>query len=110
MQLNYAVSVFSRFWTQYFSICHFFVRYCGIGYPPNVPLLSRPAIKTTKQLNNYLVKRSQLHNSSFRDATLLDLGDTMSSAMGQSSFKFAAAKDWNDLPKELGSFSSFKGF
>ena len=35
----------------------------------------------------------------------------MSSAMGQSSFKFAVAKDWNDLPKEfreLGSIPSFK--
>ena len=35
----------------------------------------------------------------------------LSPAMGQSSFKFAAAKDWNDLPKEfreLGSISSFK--
>ena len=35
----------------------------------------------------------------------------MSSAMGQSLLKFAAAKDWNDLPKEereLGSMSSLK--
>ena len=35
----------------------------------------------------------------------------MSSAMGHSAFKFAAAKDWNHLPKklrELGSISSFK--
>ena len=32
----------------------------------------------------------------------------MSSAMGQSSFKFAAAQDLNDLEKELGSVSSFK--
>ena len=32
----------------------------------------------------------------------------MSSVMGQSSFKFAAAQDLNDLPKELGSVSSFK--
>jgi len=30
----------------------------------------------------------------------------MSSAMGQSSFKYAAAKDWNDLPKELRHLSS----
>ena len=32
----------------------------------------------------------------------------MSSAMGRSSFKFAAAQDLNDLAKELGSVSSFK--
>ena len=39
-----------------------------------------------------------------------DLGDTMSSAMGQSLFKFAAAKDWNDLPKELGELASIFSF
>ena len=35
----------------------------------------------------------------------------MSSAVGQSSFKFAAGKDWNDLPwelRELSTISSFK--
>ena len=61
------------------------------------------------QLNNYLVRdHNYVNYRSFRDATLLDLGDTMSSAMGQSSFKFAAAQDLNDLAKELGSVSSFK--
>ena len=34
----------------------------------------------------------------------------MSSAMRESSFKFAAAKDWNDLPKELGEFGSISSF
>jgi len=34
----------------------------------------------------------------------------MSSAMGQSSFKHAAAKDWNDLPKELRELSTVFSF
>ena len=34
-----AVSVFRRFSTRYFGICHFFLRYCGIGYPPMSPSL-----------------------------------------------------------------------
>ena len=37
MWLKYAVSVFRRFSTRYFGICHFFLRYCGIGYPPMSP-------------------------------------------------------------------------
>ena len=66
------------------------------------------------QLKNYQTELRD-HNytteRSLRDATQLDLGDTMLSAMGQSLFKFAAAKDWNHLSKELrelGSMSSFK--
>ena len=35
-----AVSVFRRFSTQYFVICHCFLRYCGIGYPPMPPSIS----------------------------------------------------------------------
>ena len=31
------VSVFRPFSTRYFSICQFFIRYCGIGYPPMSP-------------------------------------------------------------------------
>jgi len=34
----------------------------------------------------------------------------MSSAMGQSSFKYAAAKDCNDLPKDLRELSSAFSF
>ena len=37
MWLKYTVSVFRRFSTRYFGICHFFLRYCGIGYPPMSP-------------------------------------------------------------------------
>ena len=34
----------------------------------------------------------------------------MSSALGQSSFKFVAAKDWNELPKEIRELSSITSF
>ena len=33
--------VFRRFLTRYFGISHFFLRYCGIGYPPMFPSLSQ---------------------------------------------------------------------
>ena len=36
-------------------------------------------VNCPEQLKNYLVKRSQLQNGSFRDTTLLDLGDAIPS-------------------------------
>ena len=45
-----------------------------------------------------------------RDKTLLYL-PKVNSAIGQSTFKFAGAKDWNSLPlniREMISFSKFK--
>ena len=44
-----------------------------------------------------------------RDKTLLDL-PTVKSAMGQSTFKYAAAKDWNSLPSELRDITSLSRF
>ena len=41
MWLKYAVSIFRRFSTRYFGISHFFLWYCGIGYPPMSPSLSQ---------------------------------------------------------------------
>jgi len=46
----------------------------------------------------------------FKGYYLIRFRGTMSSAMGQSSFKYAAAEDWNDLPKELRELSSVFGF
>ena len=37
MWFKYAVSVCRRFSTRCFGICHFFLRYCGIGYLPMSP-------------------------------------------------------------------------
>ena len=44
-----------------------------------------------------------------RDKTLHDL-PTVKSAMGQSTFKYAAAKDWNSLPSELRDITSLSRF
>ena len=54
MWLKYAVSVFRRFSTRYFGICHFFSRYCGIGYPPmspSVPECRRPRLCDWSAMN-----------------------------------------------------------
>ena len=48
-------------------------------------------------------------NLSLRDKTLLDL-PTVKSAMGQPTFKCAAAKDWNSLPTELRDITSLSRF
>ena len=57
-------------------------------------------INCPHQLEGYLVKRSALHDRELRDSTLLDVIATKTK-MGQSSFKGAAALEWNKLPKEL---------
>ena len=41
MWLKYAVSVFRWFSSRYFSISHFFLWYCGTGYPAMSPSLSQ---------------------------------------------------------------------
>ena len=61
-------SVFRRFSTRYLGICHFFLRYCGIGYPAMSPsmitfrasLLTKMNVircgkhtKTINELNNH---------------------------------------------------------
>ena len=43
------ISVFRRFSTRYFGICHFFLRYCGTGYPPMTPSFSQPVYSLLKQ-------------------------------------------------------------
>jgi hypothetical protein len=51
-----------------------------------------------------------MHNRDLRDKTLLHLAK-VNSAIGQSTFKYAGAKDWNSLPlniREMISFSKFK--
>ena len=49
--------------------------------------------------------RFNIHQRNLRDKTLLDL-PTVKSAMGQSTFKYAAAKEWNSLPSELRDITS----
>jgi hypothetical protein len=51
-----------------------------------------------------------MHNRDLRDKTLLDL-PKVNSAIGQSTFKYAGAKDWNSLPlniREMIPLSKFK--
>ena len=66
-------------------------------------------INCPDQLKDYLVRRSDVHKRSFRDTGLLDL-PKVSTKMGQNSFKFSAAKDWNDLPVELRELTSLSLF
>ena len=44
MWFKYAVSVFRRFSTRFLGICHFFLRYYGIGYLPMSPSLTKKAL------------------------------------------------------------------
>ena len=61
IRLIYAVSVFRRFSTRYFCICHFFLRYCGIGYPPMSPsslleqfaLIKRVEVSVNKAIKHF---------------------------------------------------------
>ena len=62
------------------------------------------------QLRDSFKFRHCMHNRDLRDKTLLDL-PKVNSAIGQSTFKYAGAKDWNSLPlniREIISFSKFK--
>ena len=54
--------------------------------------------------------RCNMHDKDLRDKTLLDL-PKVKSAIGQSMYKYAGAKDWNSLPskfREITSIISFK--
>ena len=60
-----------------------------------------------RQLQGYLVLRSDLHGTVLRDNKELHLPRTKT-AMGQSTFIYAAAKEWNDLPTDHQKCSSLK--
>ena len=67
-------------------------------------------IDCPQQLIGYFSRRSETHNRSLRDTTLLCVISTKSK-MGESSFQCSAAKEWNALPKHLRDLkilSSFK--
>ena len=53
-----------------------------------------------RQLQGYFALRSELRRKALRDSRELHL-PRYKTAMGQSTFEYAAAKEWNDLPKEL---------
>ena len=60
-----------------------------------------------RQLQGYLVLRPDLHGKVLRDNRELHLPRTKT-AMGQSTFMYAAAKEWNDLPTDHRNCSSLK--
>jgi hypothetical protein len=66
-------------------------------------------INCPRQLQGYLVRRSDMHSRSLRDNILLHVIKTKTK-MGQSSFKCAASKDWNELPQELLRVQSLSNF
>ena len=53
-----------------------------------------------RQLQGYFLLRSEIRRKTLRDSGELHL-PRYKTAMGQSTFEYAAAKEWNDLPKEL---------
>ena len=53
-----------------------------------------------RQLQGYFSLRSEIRRKTLRDSGELHL-PRYKTAMGQSTFEYAAAKEWNDLPKEL---------
>ena len=67
-------------------------------------------IDCPQQLIGYFSRRSEMHNRSLRDTTLLCVISTKSK-MSESSFQCLAAKEWSALPKhlrDLKTLSSFK--
>ena len=63
-----------------------------------------------RQLKDTFKFRCCMHNRDLKDKTLLDL-PKVNSAIGQTTFKYAGAKDWNSLPvniREMISLSTFK--
>ena len=52
------------------------------------------------QLHNYMTLRSECHSRTLRDRREIHL-PKVKSTIGQSTFKFTGAKDWNELPHEL---------
>jgi len=53
-----------------------------------------------RQLQGYFSLRSEIRCKTLRDSGELHL-PRYKTAMGQSTFQYAAGKEWNDLPKEL---------
>ena len=62
-----------------------------------------------RQLQGYFALRSELRRKALRNSRELHL-PRYKTAMGQSTFEYAAAKEWNDLPKELRTWESLRIF
>ena len=62
-----------------------------------------------EHLEYYLTSRASLRLRSLRDDSLLNI-PTARSTMGQKTFQYSAAKDWNRLPKEFRDITNFEYF
>ena len=62
-----------------------------------------------EHLENYIATRASLRLRSLRDDSLLNI-PTARSSMGQKTFQYSAAKDWNRPPKELRDITNCKSF
>ena len=61
------------------------------------------------QLKDYLPRRSSLYGRGLTDNTTLHLPKA-NTTVGKKTFQYAAAKDWNDLPKSIRSITIFSSF
>lgn len=61
------------------------------------------------QLKGYLPLRSSLHGRDLRNNTTLHLPQAITT-VEQKTFQYAAAKDWNDLPKSIRSITTLSSF
>ena len=62
-----------------------------------------------RQLQGYFALRSKLRRKALRDGRKLNL-PRYKTAMGQSTFEHAAAKEWNDLPKTMRACETLRCF
>ena len=62
-----------------------------------------------EELTSYLPSCSSMHGRQFKDNSLLHLPKTKS-AVGQSTFLYSAARDWNSLPKHIRELETLRSF
>ena len=62
-----------------------------------------------RQLQGYFALRSELRRKALRDGRELNL-PRYKTTMGQSTFEYAAAKEWNDLPKTMRACETLRCF
>ena len=66
-------------------------------------------INCPKQLQDKLIKRSSIRFRSLRDDSLLNVPNAKSS-FGEKTFKFAAARDWNFLSRDIRTMKNLSTF
>ena len=93
-------------------VSHIWVAY---GAPLGSPLGCRSSAKIVndyhcpRQLQGYFALRLELHRKALREGRERHL-PRYKTAMGQSTFEYAAAKEWNDLPKTMHACETLRCF